>query len=50
MSDAEGVVRFRGFTGEYELSQTLPSGTRRSERFTLDRAAGMPLTLVLRHG
>lgn len=49
-ADAEGVIRFRGFTGEYTVAHAMRSGTSRSETFRLDYAASMPLTLTLRHG
>jgi hypothetical protein len=47
VTSADGLVRFHGFFGDYSLRYDVAVGTRRGERFAVDRHAGMPLTVVI---
>jgi hypothetical protein len=44
-ADREGVVRFRGFYGQYALRHEISRGVRHGVRFTVEKQAAMPLTL-----
>jgi hypothetical protein len=45
-TDADGVVRFRGFLGDYALRYAIGENVRTGVTFRLDRTAGMPLTVI----
>jgi GH35 family endo-1,4-beta-xylanase len=44
-TNADGVVRFRGFFGDYALRLAQAGGAHTGLRFCVDRSATMPLTL-----
>ncbi len=45
-SDADGVVRFRGFHGRYAARRATACGVRTLGSFAIDPVAGLPLTLT----
>ncbi len=49
-TSAEGIVRFRGYLGDYTLRRPLGAGTQRGTRFEVDRVASMPLKIVADRG
>jgi hypothetical protein len=48
-TNADGVVKLRGFLGDYALRYPLKSGLLTGQSFSIDRRASMPLTLVIGH-
>jgi hypothetical protein len=44
-TDRNGVVRFRGFFGDYALRHEISRGVRHGVRFLVDQQAAMPLTI-----
>ena len=49
-TNADGVLKFRGFFGNYTLRHELSKGTKAGKAFTVDPTAGIPLTLTLKSG
>lgn len=47
LSDRDGVVRFRGFYGDYALRYALLSGMLSSARFAVNKEGTMPLNIVV---
>jgi hypothetical protein len=46
-TDGDGVVRFRGFLGEYSLRRSLPSGQPTGSRFRVEKGQTGRRTLIV---
>ena len=45
-TDVDGVVRFRGFTGDYSLRYPLKGGDAVGASFAVSPTTSMPVTLI----